>query len=83
MTIIRGMVGVGNGRLRVGHNGSHFLRRKVDPEVVNKPAAYRWWGIEDGRQCRETRFSAIRRLQGGGISAILTGTLTTSKEKPF
>ena len=39
MTILRGMVAVENGRLRTGHNTGRFLRRKIDPEVVNKPAA--------------------------------------------
>lgn len=39
MTVLRGMVAVENGRLRIGYNSSRFLRRKVDPEVGNKPAA--------------------------------------------
>ena len=39
MTILRGMVAVEDGRLRTGQNSGKFQRRKVDPEVTNRPAA--------------------------------------------
>ena len=39
MTILRGMVAVENGRLRIDHSAGKFQRRKVDPEVGNRPAA--------------------------------------------
>ena len=39
MTILRGMVAVEEGRLRTGQNSGKFQRRKVDPEVTNRPAA--------------------------------------------
>ena len=39
MTILRGMVAVEDGRLRTGHGSGKFVRRKVDPEVVDRPAA--------------------------------------------
>ena len=39
MTILRGMVAVEDARLRTGLGSGKFVRRKVDPEVVNRPAA--------------------------------------------
>ena len=39
MTILRGMVAVEDGRMRTGLGSGKFVRRKVAPEVVNRPAA--------------------------------------------
>ena len=39
MTILRGMVAVEDGRLRTGHGTGKFVRRKVDPTVLNRPGA--------------------------------------------
>jgi dihydropyrimidinase len=38
MTILRGQVAVENGDLKVSLGSGQFLRRKVDPEVTNRPA---------------------------------------------
>jgi dihydropyrimidinase len=38
MTILRGAVAVENGRLNTRLGSGQFLRRKVDPEVTNRPA---------------------------------------------
>ncbi len=38
MTILRGTVAVENGELKANLGGGQFLRRKVDPEVTNRPA---------------------------------------------
>ena len=38
MTILRGTVAVENGELKATLGGGQFLRRKVDPEVTNRPA---------------------------------------------
>ena len=37
MTILRGAVAVENGELKARPGGGQFLRRKVDPQVANKP----------------------------------------------
>jgi dihydropyrimidinase len=37
MTILRGQVAVENGELKLPLGAGQFLRRKVDPEVTNRP----------------------------------------------
>jgi dihydropyrimidinase len=37
MTILRGQVAVENGELKISRGAGQFQRRKVDPEVVNRP----------------------------------------------
>ena len=39
LTILRGMVAVEDGQLKIGQNSGKFQRRKVDSEVANRPAA--------------------------------------------